>query len=124
MLQKKSEYPEEPKGSYFGRLLEFFDITAQSDGAYFNNWLHTSWFDVKFFKKKTIFPFLSSLSDEIEEAFSILEPLKDITLIDPASFLNEAKDLNNFSVERSISLADFCDQKLKLNSAVIPSLVN
>ena len=28
MLQRRSDHPEEPKGSYFGRLQEFFDVAA------------------------------------------------------------------------------------------------
>ena len=27
-LQRRSDHPEEPKGSYFGRLQEFFDVGA------------------------------------------------------------------------------------------------
>ena len=93
-------------------------------GAHFTSWSHTPRFDVEFFKEKTIHPFLSSLIDKIEEAFSIPEQLKRFTSIDPAAFPKEAKDLTDFGEEGIISLANFFSKKVKLNSVVIPSLVS
>ena len=101
-----------------------FLMLQQSDGAHFTSWSHTPRFDVEFFKEKTIHPFLSSLVDKIEEAFSIPEQLKRFTSIDPAAFPKEAKDLTDFGEEGIISLANFFSKKVKLNSVVIPSLVN
>ena len=92
-IQQKSEHPEEPKGSYFGTLQEFFDVTA----AHFNNQSHTPQFDVESFKEKTIQPPINFLIDKIEEAFSISDQLKGFT----------SKDLTDFGEEVIISLADF-----------------
>ena len=92
-IQQKSEHPEEPKGSYFGTLQEFFDVTA----AHFNNQSHTPQFDVESFKEKTIQPSINFLIDKIEEAFSISDQLKGFT----------SKDLTDFGEEVIISLADF-----------------
>ena len=112
-IQWKSAHPEEPKGSYFGRLQEFFDVAVQSAGASFNSRLHTPRFNVESFKEKTIRPFLSILNDKIEKAFSISEQLKGFTSIDPAIFPKEAKDLNDFGEEGILSLADFYSWKIK-----------
>ena len=81
-------------------------------------------YDFESFKEKTFHRFLSSIIDEIKEAFSILEQLKGFTSIDPATLPKEAKDLTDFGEEGIPSVADFYSQKLKLNSVVILSLVS
>ena len=94
-----SEHPEEQKGSYFGRLQEFFDVVAQSARAHFNNLSHMLRCDVGSFKEKAIRLFLSFLIDKIEKAFSISGQLKGFTSIDSATFPKEAKGLTNFGEE-------------------------
>ena len=67
----------------------------------------------------SIHPFLNSLTDKIEEAFSVPEQLKGFISIDPATFPQKAKDLTDSGGQKIISIADFHSQKEKLDSVVI-----
>ena len=121
-IQWKSAHPEEPKGSYFGRLQEFFDFAVQSAGASFNSRLHMPRFNVESFKEKTIRPFLSILNDKIEKAFSISEQLKVSHQLILQHFQRKLKILTILVKKESYLLLIFIAGKL--NSVVIPSLVS
>lgn len=79
---------------YFGWLQKFFSIALIATGGCDNFGFRDN-FNMESFVNITIFPFLEELTNEINEAFNILEPFKGSTSIS-ALIPIDSRELHNF----------------------------
>ena len=117
-LKAKQENPALPQRYYYSKLEEFFDISSKSDGARFQTRSDKE-FDMDNFQQTTIKPFLSSLIDEIENAFDIPHHLKGFTVLNPNSIPLTVDELNEFSGDGIEYLPYFYSRTSNENPAVI-----
>ena len=117
-LKVKRENPALPQGCYYSKLEEFFDISSKSEGARFQTRSDKE-FDMENFQQTTIKLFLSSLIEEIENAFDIPHHLKGFTVLDPNSIPLTVDELNEFGGDGIESLAHFYGRTSNENPAVI-----
>ena len=117
-LKAKRENPALPQGCYYSKLEEFFDISSKSEGARFQTRSDKE-FDMENFQQTTIKPFLSSLTEEIENAFDIPHHLTVFTVLDPNSIPSTVDELNEFGGDGIESLAHFYGRTSNENPAVI-----
>ena len=100
-FQEKSDYLYRlSQDCYFGWLQKFFSIALIATGGC-DNFAFRDNFNMESFVNITIFPFLEELTNEINEAFNILEPFKGFTSI--SAFIPvDSRELHNFvEIKRS-----------------------